>query len=136
MLKMDDLILKKDALKNDSFDKGSGNFSGRKEKEEKKCWLCNGDLLFIVITQYKPEKTLAPFVRELRNDYYQQCEYLKFLKVSTDIVKPCECKDLPAVHSYCMTAKIIKNQRIYCDKCNQFYRFYIKQEKICTGKFV
>lgn len=127
---------KRDALKNDSFDRGSGNFSGRKEKEEKNCYLCNGDLLYIVITQDKPEKTLALFVRELRNDYYSGCEYIKVLKVSQHFVEPCACRDLPAVHAYCMTAKIIRSQHINCDRCRQYYRLYIKQEKICTGKFV
>jgi hypothetical protein len=73
------------------------------------CDLCKGDLLFIVLTQDKPDKTLEPFVRELRNDALMQCEYLKFLRVSTDFVSPCGCEDQPPVHSYCMTAKIIKS---------------------------
>ena len=78
---------------------------------------------------------LAPFVRDLKKDMYQECEYLKFLHISTKYVRPCKCSDFN-VHSYCMTAKIIKNQRIYCDSCQQFFKLFIKQENICTGKFV
>lgn len=63
---------------------------------------------------------------------------MKFLRVSTDFVHPCRCAEGTETdfHAYCLTAKIIKTQRIYCDKCNQFYKLYVKQEKICTGKFV
>lgn len=51
---------------------------------------------------------LSPFVRELKKDFEDECEYLNFLHISMKYVKPCECKDL-SVHSYCMTVKIIKN---------------------------
>ena len=51
---------------------------------------------------------LPPFVKELKKDLADKCDYLGFLHISTKFVTPCKCSDLN-VHSYCMTARIIKN---------------------------
>ena len=40
------------------------------------------------------------------------------------------------VHSYCLTARIILDQRIYCEKCHFQYNLFIKQEQICSGNLL
>ena len=40
------------------------------------------------------------------------------------------------MHSYCQTAQIIRNQRVYCDKCGGQYNLFIKEERVCSSKFV
>ena len=57
---------------------------------------------------------MSPFVKELKNDLNQGCEYLNFLHISVKYVKACAC-ETRSVHIYCMTAKIIKNEKIFCD---------------------
>lgn len=40
------------------------------------------------------------------------------------------------VHSYCLTASIIRTKLIYCKKCGEAYDLFIKQEKMCSGKLL
>ena len=40
------------------------------------------------------------------------------------------------MHTYCQTAQIIRNQRIYCEKCGGQYNLFIKEERVCSSKFV
>ena len=35
-----------------------------------------------------------------------------------------------------MTARIIRSQRIFCNKCGHAYNLFIKQEKMCSGKLL
>ena len=58
--------------------------------------------------------------------------YLKVLRVTEKFIKPCLCDDRD-VHTYCMTAQIINKKRIYCEKCGQYYKLFVKQEKLCSG---
>ena len=64
-----------------------------------------------------------------------KANYLKYLKISAKFINPCACAAI-MVHSYCMTAKIIRSQRIFCKKCGQAYNLFIKQEKMCSGKLL
>lgn len=77
----------------------------------------------------------------MKDDLEKKANYLKYLKITRSFVNPCNCKqkgsELPLeVHAYCMTARIILNQRIYCEKCNTQYNLFIKQEKLCSGKLL
>ena len=57
----------------------------------------------------------------------------KFLRIRHDFINPCECKQVK-VHSYCMTAQVIYNEKIYCEKCDSYYKLFIKKEKkFCNG---
>ena len=40
------------------------------------------------------------------------------------------------MHKYCQTAQIIKNQRIYCEKCGAQYNLFIKEERVCSTKLI
>lgn len=65
-----------------------------------------------------------------------KANYLKYLKISAKFVKPCSCQERLATHSYCQTARLIREQRIYCDKCGDAFNLFIKQEKMCSGKLI
>ena len=64
-----------------------------------------------------------------------KANYLKYLKISAKFINPCGCPS-NQVHSYCMTAKIIRSQRIFCQRCGTAYNLFIKQEKMCSGKLL
>lgn len=72
-----------------------------------------------------PERTLTPLLYDLKNDLEAKANYLKYLKISAKFVKPCACSKKEA-HAYCMTARIIRSQKIYCDYCGNAYNLFIK----------
>jgi hypothetical protein len=55
-----------------------------------------------------------------------------YLRVSTKFIQACECPE--PLHSYCVTAKIIRTQSIFCDRCKEPYRLFIKEEKMCSSR--
>lgn len=57
------------------------------------------------------------------------------MKVSAKFCQPCECPR-KQVHTYCQTAQIIINQRIFCEKCKGQYNLFIREERVCSSKFV
>lgn len=71
----------------------------------------------------------------MKQDLMLKLSYLKYLKVSAKFCQPCECPH-KKVHVYCQTAQIIRSQRIYCEKCAGQYNLYIKEERVCSSKFV
>ena len=60
---------------------------------------------------------------------------MKYIKVSARFCQPCQCPR-KKVHVYCQTAQIIISQRIYCEKCGGQYNFLIKEERVCSSKFI
>ena len=72
---------------------------------------------------------------QMKQDLLAKLAYLKYLKVSAKFCQPCECPR-KKVHTYCQTAQIIRNQRIYCEKCGGQYNLFIKEERVCSSKFV
>jgi hypothetical protein len=79
-----------------------------------------------------PEKSLTNFLLDMKNDLQNRASYLQYLRVSTKFIQACEC-DSP-VHSYCATALIIRSQSIFCEKCREPYRLFIKEEKVCSNR--
>ena len=63
-----------------------------------------------------PDRSLTKLNSQMKQDLESQQAYLKYLKVSAKFCQPCECPR-KRVHTYCQTAQIILNQRIYCEKC-------------------
>ena len=64
---------------------------------------------------------------------------LKFLKISSKFVTPCYCPQYKStkplqVHEYCITARILMDRIIYCDKCKFQYNLFAKEGSICSGK--
>ena len=37
------------------------------------------------------------------------------------------------VHAYCMTAQVIYNKNICCERCDSYYKLFIKKERLCSG---
>ena len=68
----------------------------------------------------------------MKTDLENKASYLMYLRVSTKFIHACECED--PVHSYCITAKIIRTQSIFCDRCKESYRLFIKEEKMCSSR--
>lgn len=71
----------------------------------------------------------------MRQDLQQKALYLKYLKISAKFVQPCECVNR-RVHTYCVTAQVIRSQRIYCDRCGGQYNIFIKEERVCNAKLM
>jgi hypothetical protein len=40
------------------------------------------------------------------------------------------------VHAYCLTASIIREEKIFCTKCGDAFNLFIKQERVCSGKLM
>ena len=80
-----------------------------------------------------PEGYLSPIQKRMKRDLkrsskkYQPGYYLKYLNCSSKFIQPCDCGTF--VHSYCMTAKIIQDRKIYCPGCESHYNFSIKREQ-------
>ena len=51
-----------------------------------------------------------------------------------NFVKPCNCRR--SVHAYCMTVQIIYDKKIFCKKCQSYYKLFVEQEKMCSGKLI
>ena len=71
----------------------------------------------------------------MKQDLENHLNYLKTLRVSSKFIQPCNCMDKD-VHTYCMTASIIHKKRIYCEKCSNYYKLFVKQEKLCSGQLL
>ncbi len=72
----------------------------------------------------------------MKQDLLQsRLSYLKYLRVSAKFIDPCQCPRRK-VHTYCQTAQIIMNQRIYCDRCGSHFNLFIKEETLCNSKLI
>ena len=83
---------------------------------------------------------MTPLLRQLKQKFTARSSCLKYIKISNKWVSPCNCqtsqKKYIKVHAYCLTARIVMNQYIFCDKCCQQYNLYIKEEAICSNKLL
>ena len=81
-----------------------------------------------------PERSLTPLLLSLKEDMQKKAAFLRYLKVSTKFIEPCLCQD--PVHQYCISALVTRTKKIYCQTCNQPYKYFIKEEKICNTKLL
>lgn len=91
------------------------------ERDNLVCKLCNRETPLYFYQQEDvikrlPERSLTKLLTQMRQDLAQKAVYLKYLKISAKFCQPCECKNR-RVHTYCVTAQVIRSQRIYCEKC-------------------
>jgi len=110
------------------------------EERNKVCHLCNRELpIFFYGNEEQikrlPERALTTLLQDMKQDLENKLNYLKTLRVSFKFIQPCSCVDKD-VHTYCMTASIIHKKRIYCDKCGNYYKLFVKQEKLCSGQLL
>lgn len=110
------------------------------EDRNKVCVLCNRELpIFFYGNEEQikrlPERALTTLLQDMKQDLENRLNYLKTLRVSSKFIQPCSCTDKD-VHTYCMTASIIHKKRIYCDRCGNYYKLFVKQEKLCSGQLL
>lgn len=76
-----------------------------------------------------PDRTLCQFLRNLKQDFLNKRQYLKFIKITSKFIQICKCSQ-KICHSYCATAHVLRNQRIYCIDCFHYFRLYVRSERI------
>jgi hypothetical protein len=104
---------------------------------EKKCDLCERPRpIFVVDTddmiKRLPERFLSPLLKNLKKDFNNKRQYLKFLRINAKYIKACNCEDKKH-HAYCITAQVVRTQKIYCKDCGAYYHLYVKSEKLCSS---
>lgn len=104
---------------------------------EKKCDLCERPRpIFVVDTddmiKRLPERFLSPLLKNLKKDFNNKRQYLKFLRINAKYIKACNCEDKQH-HAYCVTAQVVRTQKIYCKDCGAYYHLYVKSEKLCSS---
>jgi hypothetical protein len=78
-----------------------------------------------------PDRYMSPLLKSLKEDLQNNRLYLKHLKIKNNFIHPCNCAN-KFVHSYCLTAKVVRQQKIYCDDCGAYYHLFVKGEKLCS----
>ena len=79
-----------------------------------------------------PQRYMPQFLRNLRQDYIDKSPYLKYLRISSKFIQVCDCS-WKNCHSYCVTAYVLRTQKIYCVDCDAFFQLYVKDERLFTG---
>ena len=82
-----------------------------------------------------PNRSLSELLKDLKRDLEEKAKYLKYLKVSPKLIRPCACTG-KVVHQYCMTAHVIRNNNIACPDCDLAYDLYVKKEKLFNPKLM
>lgn len=95
------------------------------------CELCNKELPVLFyknedLVKRMPDHTLNPFLKAVKNDLFNNEQYLKYLRVSSKFIRPCLCKK--PVHTYCITAQVIRSGCVCCKVCKQQYKLFVKEE--------
>lgn len=74
-----------------------------------------------------PDTALTQFLRQLKQDNLRKKRYLRTLRIAPKFIQPCNCGN--KVHSYCLAARVIMTEKIYCARCNEYYRFYSSDQE-------
>ena len=82
------------------------------------------------------EQSMTKFYRQLRGDIMagKRGKYLQYIRVSASFVTACKCER--SAHIYCITAKVLRTRKIYCERCLCHYNLYIRQENICSNRLL
>lgn len=82
-----------------------------------------------------PERFLPLFLKQLKQDYINKRAYLKYLRVSSKFIKCCQC-NIKQCHSYCITAFVLRSQKIFCKDCNGYFQLHVRQERIFSTEYL
>lgn len=109
-----------------------------RNEEERQCHLCQRPWpIFVTETddmiKRLPERFLSPLLKSLKKDFTNKRQYLKFLRISVKYIKACNCENKDT-HQYCLTAQVVRSQKIYCKDCGTYYHLYVKSEKLCSSQ--
>jgi hypothetical protein len=78
-----------------------------------------------------PERHLSPLLLGLKQDFALKKLYLKFLRIHSRFINPCKCQH-KYQHAYCITAQVVRSQKIFCKDCGSYFHLYVKSEKLCS----
>lgn len=103
------------------------------ENHSKPCVLCmkmrpmffveNDDMI-----KRLPDKYLPPFLKCLKHDFMNNASYFSLLRITSNMIQCCACHERRA-HSYCLSAFVLRSQKIYCKDCYSFFRLGIRYER-------
>ena len=68
----------------------------------------------------------------MKKDFNNKRQYLNYLRINAKYIKPCLCEG-KSFHAYCVTAQVVRSQKIYCKDCGAYYQLYVKGEKLCSS---
>jgi len=96
------------------------------------CSLCNRETPLYFYQQREvasrmTSKSQTKLIKQMREDILSRSrgKYLMYVRVTGSFVLACRCEKAP-VHSYCITAQVIRSRRIYCERCDVHYNLYIR----------
>jgi hypothetical protein len=78
---------------------------------------------------------MPPFLKQLKQAFLNKRPYLKFLRITSKIIRVCDC-DERFCHTYCVTAFVLMTQKIYCKDCSDFFRLYAQEERIFSSEYL
>ena len=110
------------------------------EKVEHICILCERNRpVFLVDSDDQilrmQERFLPPFLKNLKQDFVSNKQYLKYLKITSKLISVCDC-EWKKCHSYCATAFVLRTQKIYCRDCYTYFYLYVKSQRLFTGELL
>ena len=82
-----------------------------------------------------PERFLPVFLKSLKQDFICKRQYLKFMKINSKLIQGCSCHE-KYCHAYCLTAFVLRNQKIYCKECYSYFKLYVKSERIISSEYI
>ena len=57
------------------------------------------------------------------------------MKINSKLIQGCSCQD-KFIHAYCLTAFVLRSQKIYCKECYSYFRLYVKSERIISSEYI
>ena len=81
-----------------------------------------------------PDRMMSPFLQSMKQDLFKKAPYLKYLRISSKFIRPCLCKS--PVHTYCITAQVIRSGKVICPKCQGQYKIFVKEEQVCSRQLI
>ena len=71
----------------------------------------------------------------MKQDFLNKRAYLKFLRVNSKLIRVCDCTHKNC-HAYCISAHVLRSQKIYCKDCMSYYHLYVKSERILSSEYM
>ena len=71
----------------------------------------------------------------MKQDFLAKRPYLKFLRINSRLIRVCDCPHKNA-HAYCISAHVLRSQKIYCKDCMSYYHLYVKSERTLSSEYM
>lgn len=76
-----------------------------------------------------PETVLNKFLKQLKTDAMKKQRYLSQLRITPKFIQACSCTT-NIVHAYCITAKVIQQKKIYCERCDEHFKLHLSKHNV------